>query len=147
MATYCGIGPIPKGRKRAPPEYCIANKQVRYYGMVPIDQLLLQNKVQKYDLTKERLKLRKLFDKGKILVKQINLANLIIDDDRSRPVAVRNARKRKKTLLKKRDTLVKQIKAQQNHLKNLEKEDKKQKRRIRNEIKRIRIDPRYYAYI
>lgn len=113
---YCGIGKIPKGKERGTVDQCFNNRQVRYYGEVAIDPDVLnkrKNKKRSPDLQKEQLKLKKLEDDGKILVKEYNNLRIIADDDNSKISDVNRAKKRMKQLLQKRDKLVKKLKLQQ----------------------------------
>ena len=68
---FCGLGPVPKGKVRAPPEYCLQKKQVRYYGKVAIDsELLEQYSKKETSLFKEQMKLKKIEDQAKKLIRE-----------------------------------------------------------------------------
>lgn len=41
--SYCGKGPVPKGKTRGSAEYCLRNNQVRYYGVKKIDAKMLKD--------------------------------------------------------------------------------------------------------
>ena len=44
MSTiYCGVGKIPKGKKRGTMKECAELGQIRYYGIKKIDQKLIDN--------------------------------------------------------------------------------------------------------
>lgn len=110
---YCGMGPVPKGKVRAPPEYCLQNNQVRYYGIVAIDpELLKQHNTKTTDLIKEQLKLKKIGDEAKILIKEVKNLKLILDDTEAKESQRKKAQKRMDELLAKRDKLVKRLKTQ-----------------------------------
>ncbi|AEX61856.1 hypothetical protein CE11_00724 [Megavirus courdo11] len=82
---YCGIGKIPKGKIRGTPEYCIEANQVRYYGLKKIDSnLLSMSKGRKTDLVRQQLKLKRIEDDAKILIKEVKNIKLIINDDLAR---------------------------------------------------------------
>ena len=78
---YCGIGPVPKGKERAPPSYCIQTNQVRYYGIEAIDEKLLNKfKGSSNDLQKEKVKLKKIESDAKIAMKENASLKLILND-------------------------------------------------------------------
>ena len=110
---YCGMGPVPKGKVRAPPEYCLKNNQVRYYGIVAIDPELLQTVNKKgTNLIKEQLKLKKIGDDAKILLKEVQNIKIILEDKDAKASQMKRAQKRMDELLAKRDKLVKRLKTQ-----------------------------------
>lgn len=43
IMSYCGKGPVPKGRTRGSAEYCLRSNQVRYYGVKKIDDKMLKD--------------------------------------------------------------------------------------------------------
>ena len=127
---YCGIGPVPKGKVRGTPEYCIQTNQIRYYGLVAIDPSLLKKaKGSTSSLIKEQLKLKKLTDDAKILIKDVKNIKVILDDDRTRPAQQKKAQKRMDELLAKRDRLTKRLKAQQAAVEALEQEEASEKKK------------------
>src|ERR1700761_5187735 len=92
---YCGVGKIPKGKIRATPEYCVQNNQVRYYGLVAIDQNLLKSaKGESSNLTKERLKFQKAKDEAEILLKDIQTQKLIVEKKNEAKDKVKVAQKK-----------------------------------------------------
>ncbi|AVL94971.1 hypothetical protein ma585 [Moumouvirus australiensis] len=124
---YCGIGKIPKNKIRGTPEYCLEANQVRYYGLKKIDpDLLSMTTSKKSNLVKEQLKLKRLQDDAKILIKEVKNVDLVLNDDMARESNVKRARKRKDELLVKRDKLVTKIKAQREVVKKLEKRESDQ---------------------
>ncbi|ANB50765.1 hypothetical protein [Powai lake megavirus] len=128
---YCGIGKIPKGKIRGTPEYCIEANQVRYYGLKKIDSnLLSMSKGRKTDLVKQQLKLKRIEDDAKILIKEVKNIKLIINDDLARESSRKKARKRMDELLIKRDNLVKRLKKQREFVKQIEKEEKDAEKQI-----------------
>jgi hypothetical protein len=134
---YCGIGPVPKGRTRGTPEYCVQTNQVRYYGLVAIDEdLLRQAKGNITDLTKEKLKIKKLEDDAKLLIKDVKNIKIIIESDDSTPSQRKNAQKKMDDLLEKRDKLIKKLKEQSLLVKELEKDiERREKARESNKKK------------
>uniref|UniRef100_A0A6G6ABS2 Uncharacterized protein n=1 Tax=Borely moumouvirus TaxID=2712067 RepID=A0A6G6ABS2_9VIRU len=119
---YCGIGKIPKNKIRGTAEYCLEANQVRYYGLKKIDpDLLSMTTSKKSNLVKEQLKLKRLQDDAKILIKEVKNVDLVLNDDMARESNVKRARKRKDELLVKRDKLVTKIKAQREVVRKLEK--------------------------
>lgn len=119
---YCGMGPVPKGKIRAPPEYCIRTRQVRYYGIVAIDPDLLNN-IKPNNLLKEQFKLRKLQDQARTIIKKASILKIIIDDPDENPAKIKKSQKKMDTLLKNKEDLIKKIKAQMKIVKNLESDD------------------------
>lgn len=119
---YCGIGPIPKGKQRGTPEYCLNKKQVRYWGIKKIDKQILEALEQvNYELLlqKEKFKLLKLTGNAKILIKDIKNTQLEIDIARTDKKA-NQLNKQLDKLLIKRDKLVKNIKKQKEIVEILE---------------------------
>lgn len=110
---YCGMGPVPKGKIRAPPEYCLKNNQVRYYGIVAIDPELLKTVSKKgTNLVKEQLKLKKIEDDAKILLKEVKNIKIVLEDADAKPSRTKKAQKRMDELVAKRDKLVKRLETQ-----------------------------------
>lgn len=139
---YCGIGPVPKGKVRAPVEYCIQNNQVRYYGLVAIDPELLKTaKGKTSSLIKEQLKLKKIEIDAKMLIKEVKNLKVITDDDRMTESKQRKAKKRIKELLSKRDKIVKRLKDQQRLVESLER-DEEEKERLSSESSKKSKSPR-----
>lgn len=118
---YCGIGPVPKGKIRGTPEYCIQTNQVRYYGLKKIDKNLLKtSKGSTTDLTKEKLKLRKIQDEAKILINEVKKLRIILDNDKAKASQQKAAQKKMDELLVKRDSLTKKLKLQKKIIDSLE---------------------------
>ncbi|AZL89195.1 low complexity protein [Megavirus baoshan] len=133
---YCGIGKIPKGKIRGTPEYCIEVNQVRYYGLKKIDSnLLSMSKSRKTDLIKQQLKLKRIEDDAKILIKEVKNIKLIINDDLARESSKKKAKKRMDELLVKRDNLVKRLKKQREFVKQIEKEERDAEEQIKKSSK------------
>ncbi len=133
---YCGIGKIPKGKIRGTPEYCIEANQVRYYGLKKIDSnLLSMSKGRKTDLVRQQLKLKRIEDDAKILIKEVKNIKLIINDDLARESSKKKARKRMDELLIKRDNLVKRLKKQREFVKQIEKEERDAEQQIKKSSK------------
>ena len=122
---YCGIGPIPKGKVAGTQEYCIQTKQVRLWGKNKIDKNKLSEASRKTpDLVKEQLKLKKIEDNAKILIKEVRNLKVILEREDVRPSDLKKAQKRMDELLIKRDKLVKQLKTQQKIVKAAEEEER-----------------------
>lgn len=135
---YCGIGKIPKGKIRGTPEYCIEANQVRYYGLKKIDSnLLSMSKSKKTDLIKQQLKLKRIEDDAKILIKEVKNIKLIINDDLARESSKKKAKKRMDELLVKRDNLVKRLKKQREFVKQIEKEERDAEEQIKKSSKSL----------
>ena len=78
---YCGLGPVPKGKKRAPPEYCLQKRQVRYWGVEAIDpELLAQYQKKETSLLKEQMKLKKIEDQAKKLDAQQQQIDMLLKE-------------------------------------------------------------------
>ena len=123
---YCGAGGVPKGKIRGTPEYCIQTNQVRYYGLELIDEDLLKRaKGTTTNLDKELLKLRRMEDDAKVLIKKVNIVKIILEDDRSRPSQLKRAQKKMDALLLRRDKLVKKLKAQKAVVATVEADEKR----------------------
>jgi hypothetical protein len=124
---YCGVGPIPKGKIRGTPEYCVQTNQVRFYGLEAIDESLLkQAKGKTSNLIKEQLKLKKIEDDAKILIKDVKNVKLILEENAT-PAQQKKAQKKMDDLLVKRDGLIKKLKTQKQVVETLEKEEKRKK--------------------
>lgn len=108
---YCGVNNPPRGKVRGTPEQCLGAKQVRYYGVEKINPRLLK-KEDGPDLTKERLKLKNLEDKGKKILRETTNLKIIIDDPTERASKIRKASKRLKVLNEQRVKLIKKLKNQ-----------------------------------
>jgi|ERR1700759_4568349 len=122
---YCGINKIPKGMVLGSPEYCLKNRQVRYYGLHKLNKDLLKNRDEKkIDYESEKLKLRKIQDLANILVKDVKHVKIILDDKRSTKTEIKNANKKLQSLLLKRDKLVKRLRNQRLLVNNLKKKNK-----------------------
>jgi len=121
---YCGIGPIPRGKIRGTPEYCIQTNQVRYYGLELIDKKLLKSaKGKSSDIVKEQLKLKKIEDDAKFLIKEVRNIKVITEDRDAKPSQQKRAQKKLDELLVRRDKLVKKLKTQKEVVETLEKEE------------------------
>lgn len=123
---YCGIGDVPRGKIRAPVEYCIQHNQVRYYGLVAIDKkLLISAKGKTTDLNKEKIKLAKIKADIKILLKEFSTNKIILEnkDGSQRASDIKKAKAKRILLLQRRDKLKKQYNTQAKVVENLEKEE------------------------
>ena len=126
---YCGIGPVPKGKVRATPEYCVQTNQVRYYGLELIDKDLLKTaKGRTSSLIKEQIKLKKIADTAKFLIKEVKDLKVILDDQDAKPSQQKRAQKKMDNLLTQRDKLVKQLKLQKIVVEAIEEDAKRKKK-------------------
>lgn len=129
---YCGIGKVPKGKKRGTAKECLNANQVRYYGIEQIDEKYLEKKKEKkLDLTTQKLKLLDLQQKGKKLVNDVKVLNIILDADEGEvtEAKIKKAQKKKDALLLQRDKLVKQIAAQKKVIERAREMEAEQKKR------------------
>jgi hypothetical protein len=124
QAMFCGIGKIPKGKVRGTPEYCVQARQVRYYGLKVIDEKFLHTK-RRHSLIKEQLKLKRIEDNAKMLIREVRNLKLILEDEGAKPSLQKKAQKKFNKLLLERDKLVKQLKQQKKIVDEIEKQEKK----------------------
>ena len=79
IKPYCGIKKVPSGKHRGTVEECIRDSQIRFYGISPIDQKLLETVERKKRRKKNDL--NKLFEKkGTICGKIKKLKNILKDE-------------------------------------------------------------------
>lgn len=137
---YCGIGSIPKNKRRGTAEYCIKNNQVRYYGIKRVDPELVETlkKVSRSSLTKEILKLRKIQDEVKILVSEYRKAKIIQEHKDSTPAEVKRAAKKIQKIVEKKNLLKKNLAKQLKLVDNLEKEEKRLEKELKKSQKKKR---------
>lgn len=126
---YCGIGPVPKGMIRATPEYCLQTNQVRYYGIIAIDKDLLQVfKEGTSELLKEQLKMKKIEESAKLLIRDIKEIQTILDQTDEDSTIYEDAQEKMNDLQIKKKSIIKKLKLQKKKiekLENLEKSNKK----------------------
>lgn len=126
---YCGIGPIPKGMIRGTPEYCLRTNQVRYYGIEAIDKNLLKNfEESTSDLLKEQLKMKRIEESAKILIKNIKETHEILNMQDEDSTAYQEAREKMDELQTQKKSIIKKIKSQRKILEKMEKTEKKNKK-------------------
>ena len=95
---YCGAGDLPRGKTRAPLDYCIQHNQVRYYGLVAIDKkLLTEMKTGVGSLTKEKIKLQGLSSDAKLLMGEFKGLKLVLKNPNIKSSDKKKAQKRKET--------------------------------------------------
>lgn len=125
---FCGVGKIPKDKVRGTPEYCASKNQVRYYGLVKIDEKLLNKhkKNKTYDLQKELIKAKNLEWDGKYLVRQANNLKVIINNENEPAAKIKRAEKKLQALRKKRDILVIKQKKQSDLIKKIKKQEEEE---------------------
>lgn len=132
---YCGAKAVPKGKIRGSPEYCAKTNQIRYYGLVKIDEkLLTDTKGKGPDITKKRLALRKAEDEAKILIQDIGKVRLIIDKKRKAKKKHKNDDKKLDSLLIKKDKIIRKLKSAKEALKKANKNEKEKNKRA-NKVK------------
>lgn len=127
---YCGILKVPKGKVRGTPKQCLALNQIRYYGLEPIDKILLQRKKRPTraspNLIKEQLKQKKIEGRGKALIEEAKQLRIILDNkDEVTPTQYKNAEKKMKALLIRRDKIKAQLTVQNKKVAQLKKAAKK----------------------
>lgn len=123
---YCGIGPVPRGMVRATPEYCLQTNQIRYYGIKAIDKDLLKNfKEGTSDLLKEQLKMKRIEESAKILIKDIKETQIILDQQDEDSSMYQDAIEKMNELQTKKKSIIKKIKLQKKKIEKMEKADKK----------------------
>ena len=127
---FCGAGPPPRGKVRAPLEYCLKNNQIRYYGIVAIDPALLIKTPKGMDLNRQKIKLRDIQADAKMLINQAKKLKIIIDDPRSTQSELKRARKKMDGFMKQRDELIKKLKKQEKVIQDLEESEERKKREI-----------------
>lgn len=138
---YCGAGAVPKGKERGTAEYCIQTNQIRYYGIEAIDEKLLQLKSKGKNIIKERLKLKKIEDDAKILIKEVNTTKIIINSEKAKPSERKKAEKKLESLMIQRDKLVKRLKSQKAVVDALDKEEALQREREKKAAKKKESKP------
>lgn len=123
---YCGAGELPRGKVRAPLEYCIATNQIRYYGLVAIDPKLIDRaKKGVGSINKEKVKFQGLIADAKMLVAEFKRVKLQLDHPDTTDKERKKLLKKKEELLAKRDVLKKKQEKQREIISRLEKEEKK----------------------
>lgn len=116
---FCGIGKVPRSMRRGTPKECYDNNQVRYYGIKEID-ISKMKKTKRNQPTLEELNMERLrlsFE-ARALVRDIKNNKLIIEI--GTPAEIDFATKKQIKLNKKRDDLVKKIKANKEEIDNYE---------------------------
>lgn len=115
--AYCGIGKIPKGKRRGNMYECLDQKQVRYYGKFAIDKKLLRIGATGIKSVEAALaKLKKYEFQLKGILKEYNKKS--------------TTDKRKETLVKKRDKYLPLYRQQQQIYKDKTEEFKKVKKML-----------------
>lgn len=133
---YCGIGKIPSGKIRGTPEHCVQTNQIRYYGLELIDEdLLKEAKGKTSSLIKEQLKLKKIEDDAKILIKEVKNLKIILDDDDSKPAHQKKAQKKMDELMVKKETLIKKLKKQKVVVEAIEEQEKQDEKKKKDKKK------------
>ena len=127
---YCGVGRIPKGKRRGTIEECIKANQIRYYGLQPIDIKLLTKKKQ-LDLTDETLKLRTLYEKRKILKNEYAKVKILLENPKATNSQIKTLNAKVDAIYKKDAALIKKIVAQRKLLEDLKKQKEKEKEAAR----------------
>lgn len=126
-SPYCGIGKIPRGKRRGTPNECFNSKQIRYWGIAraPSD-LFIQHEDIGVILQRESLKLNNLLSRAKKLVSEIKRINIQLENKKLSKGKTKTIESAKAKSLKIRDRLIKEIKKQKqvvSNLADLEKEE------------------------
>lgn len=127
--SYCGIGKIPKGKKRGTAEECIKANQIRYYGLEKIDMDTVNKAKKKKPKTgtyiQESIKLINLRTKARVLVEKIKTAKVIIESEGTSKAQKNEAKRNLDSYYERRPKLIKKIKDQQKVVESMKpKEDK-----------------------
>ena len=135
---YCGIKKVPSGKARGTPRYCAETKQVRYYGVEPIDPEILKiTRIGRELLQHEALRLRKMENTARALIQQFDTIKYMLE---RKTVADRERKKYKRMLealgakkkrlaerLRKQQAKVKEITIEIKHQEELQERDKKKR--------------------
>lgn len=120
-AKYCGMGDVPKGKKRGTAEYCLNKNQVRYYGIKKIDKDLLGKKeVSKIDINKERLLLKRYRNIALAMVNDFKKQKLIANNDNFTAAERRKADKKMDVIIERKNEMMKKINSQKARILRLE---------------------------
>lgn len=126
MDPYCGIGKIPKGKIRGTAEQCLTAKQVRHWGVdkIPEDLLASLTKTKEPDIIEAGLKLKKIEEKGVALINQVKKLKLSMElnKEEGKKESITDAKKMQQ-LLKTKERIVKQLRAQKDVMARYEKPD------------------------
>jgi len=138
VSQYCGFGAVPRGKTRASEEYCVSNKQIRYYGIEEIKNKELLKKVmgskKRGDMQTELMKLRKLEYQFRGYLRDVKELIVLINDEKETPAKVKRHLKRKETLIKKLKAIKEKYNIQLAVVEEMEKEgEKEEKERIKKE--------------
>lgn len=117
---YCGIGRVPKNNRLGTAEECALKRQIRYYGLQKVNLNDIAKGKTRLDKQKEQLKLKKLEDDARYLIKQVNNVKVIIDSDKATARQKKAANKKLDGYYLKRDKLLKDIKKQSKIIKDME---------------------------
>lgn len=134
--SYCGIGKIPKGKKRGTAKECIKANQVRYYGLEKVDMDKINKtktgtkKPKTGTYIQESIKLINLTTKARVLVEKIKTAKVIIESEGTSKAQKNEAKRNLDSYYARRPKLIKKIKDQQKVVDSLKpKEDKPTKKK------------------
>ena len=124
--TYCGIGDVPKNKKRGSAKECYDMGQVRYYGIKKIDKETIKSSeasksMKGRNLFDEQMEMKKIQQEGKALVKKYKEAKFIADHEKSTDAQKKKAKRDIDALLKKKDVLQKKFVKQKNIIDKLQK--------------------------
>ncbi len=126
---YCGIGKVPNGKVLAPPEWCLANGQARYWGVKAIDPKLLEKmsnekKIRVRTLKGEQTKMLKISFEIELLLKKYNANKRVLENPKSTNVQIKKAEKQEKIIIKNKDVLLKKVEKQSKIIERLKREEK-----------------------
>jgi hypothetical protein len=117
--TYCGIRPLPRGKKQGNAKSCLAAHQIRKYGLYPLPTQLFHEalkypaKRQRTLLDEEKLEAKQI-NQAKILLNELKKINLILDHrDEYSPKKIKRYTKRKAELIAIKKRLVPRFRKQQ----------------------------------
>lgn len=132
---YCGIGPVPRGQERGSVAYCVRNNQVRYYGLVAIDESMIgKYKGSSNDLQKEQIKMKKLENDAVGIIREGKNIKFAMEQDDISEKKLKGYEKKLEDLRAKRDKLKIKMKKQRTIIDAMVKDKKKEdKRKLKNE--------------
>jgi hypothetical protein len=131
---YCGAQKPPKGSVRGTAEECIANKQLRYYGMVKIDDKLKQKmniSKLKEDLEDAQFKLRDTQLLMKKVIEEAIYIEKILSSEKFSDDRKKREEKKIPDLRKRRNKLLLELEIRKKEMEELKKELENEKKMVK----------------
>lgn len=113
----CGLKEPRNGEKRGSAEYCFDKKQIRYYGLVPVDPEILIKKPKKRTVLDEQLALKKLQDEAVVIINKAKHFKMIIKEKSFTDKQKEKAKRDLDRLVEKSEDLQKRLAKQKKILK------------------------------